>query len=111
MCKEELNQEVEQEEYVSDSEEVMEQIGIQEELKRIGIQDNPISKMSKETKNSDFYKESMIVAETVGEVFQKLLGYGLDYNNAISISNNIYQNYINEKLAKIQQLTQENNQV
>lgn len=104
----ELNKE--EQEYVSDSEEVMGQIAVQEELKRIDIQDNPISKISKETKISDFYKDSMIMAETVGEVFQKLLGYGLDYNNSLAIASGLVQNDAGLKQLKLQATIQEQNQ-
>lgn len=104
----ELNQE-EQESY-SDSEEIMGQIAVQEELKRIDIQESPKSKTSKETKNSDFYKESMETIETVGDAFQKLLGYGLDYNNALAIASNLITNDVNLKLTKLQQVIQEQNQ-
>ena len=116
MCKEELNQveeieEVEQEEYVDSSEEIMGQIAVQEELKRIDIQENPTSEVSEETLSSDFYKDSMITVETIGEAFLKLIGFGIDYNNSVSIANNVYQNAINERLTKIQQVQVEQNNV
>lgn len=109
----ELNQEIENEqnEYVDSSEEIMGQIAVQEELKRIDIQENPISKVSKETKNSSFYKDSIIIAETIGDVFQKLLGFGVDYNNALALASNLATNDANLKIAKIQQTIQEQNQV
>lgn len=119
MCdenKQELNQEVdiqepEEQECYSDSEEVMGQIAVQEELKRIDIQDDPISETSEATKNSKFYKESMEIIETIGESFQKLLGYGVDYNNALAISSALMTNDSNIKIAKVQQAIQEQNQV
>jgi hypothetical protein len=110
MCeinKDELNQE----EYVDSSEEIMGQIAVREELKRINIQDNPVSEVSQETLNSPFYKESIIFAETVGEVFQKLLGYGVDYNNAMAIASGLVQNDAGSKQLKIQQANQESNQI
>lgn len=111
MCKEELNEVEDIEEGYLGYEELMGQISVDEELKRIQIQNSPTSKTSKDTKNSNFYKESMMAVETIGETFQKLVGYGIDYNNAVSISNNIYQNHINERQINIQQSTQSDNQV
>ena len=117
MCKEELNQveemedEITEQEYADSSEEIMGQIAVQEELKRIDIQENPTSEVSKETVDSDFYKESMIVVETIGSAFQKLLGFGVDYNNSLAIASALMTNDANEKQAKIQQVTQEQNQV
>jgi hypothetical protein len=108
---EELNQVNElEDEYIS-SEEQMGLIAVDEELKRIQIQDNPKSKINEETKNGDFYKESMSYIDIIGMGFQKLIGYGIDYNNAVSIANNIYQNSINERLTKVQQTNVESNQI
>jgi len=108
---EELNQVEEMEEEYIGSEEQMGLIAVDEELKRIQIQDNPKSEISEDVKNSDFYKDSMSYIDIIGAGFQKLIGYGIDYNNAVSISNNVYQNTINERLAKIQQVQAEQNQV
>ena len=83
----------------------------QEELKRIDIQENPTSEVSEETLSSDFYRDSMTYIDIIGSGFQKLTGYGIDYNNAVSIANNVYQNAINERLAKIQQVQVEQNNV
>lgn len=116
----ELNQEVELDEDIAledieegyiDSEEQMGLIAVQEELKRIDIQENPKSKTSKETKSSSFYKDSMITIETIGEAFQKLLGYGVDYNNALALANNLATNDANLKISRIQQANQEQNQI
>jgi hypothetical protein len=109
----ELNQEIENEqnEYVDSSEEIMGQIAVQEELKRIDIQDNPISEVSQITLESDFYKDSMTKAETIGAMFQKLIGFGLDYNNALSFANIILQNDATLKQQKYIQVAQEQNQI
>ena len=103
-----MNEELNQVEEIE--EEQMGLVSVDEELKRIQIQDNPTSETSEDTKDSDFYKENMTYIETIGEGFQKLIGYGIDYNNAVSIANNVYQNSVNEKLAKIQQIVAEQNQ-
>jgi hypothetical protein len=109
----ELNQkEIEycEDDYIG-SEEQMGLLAVDEEMKRIKIQENPTSSVSEETKNSNFYKESMVFAETVGSVFQKLLGFGLDYNNALAISSGLVQNDAGSKQLKIQQANQEQNQI
>lgn len=111
----ELNQEIEldenSEETYSGADEQAEWIALQEEIDRIEIQHNPISKVSQDTLDSPFYKESIIFAETVGEVFQKLLGYGVDYNNAMAIASGLVQNDAGAKQLKIQQVNQEQNQI
>ena len=53
----------------------------------------------------------MIIAETVGEVLQKLLGYGVDYNNAIVLASNIMTNDANLKLTKLQEVKNEQSQI
>lgn len=119
MCKEDLNLEVELDEGMEvepegmypTAEEQAELIALQEEIDRIEVQHNPVSKASKETKNSNFYKESMVFAETVGEVFQKLLGFGVDYNNALAIASGLVQNDAGSKQLKIQQANQEQNSI
>ena len=72
-----------------DSEEAMGQISVQQEIERWELQNNPISTLSEGTSNSKFFKESIIYAETMGTAFQTLLGYGIDYGNAISMVNNM----------------------
>lgn len=108
---EELEQVEEMEEEYIGSEEQMGLIAVDEELKRIKIQENPTSETSEETKNSKFYKESMISIETVGSAFQKLVGYGIDYNNALALANNLVTNDVNVKIANVQQVTQEQNNI
>jgi hypothetical protein len=119
MNKEELNQDIDLvEDIENDTEEICpsvdeqaEWIALQEEIERIQIQHNPISKVSQPTLESAFYKESMIFAETIGEVFQKLLGYGVDYNNAMAIASGLVQNDAGSKQLKIQQANQEQSQI
>lgn len=99
--KEDLNSENCEVKEISEYEEALNYLAYLEEEKRIELQNNPTSKASKETKNSEFYKNSIVIAETVGEVFQKLLGYGIDYNNSIILASNIMTNDVNLKLTKL----------
>src|SRR5574344_267333 len=98
----ELNNEEIQEEEYDDTEELLGQIAVQQEMERWELQSNPVTELSEETSKSDFFKESIIYAETLGTVFQTLLGYGFDYQNAISIANNMMVNDQNLKQTKIQ---------
>ena len=109
--KKDLNGENSEVKEISEYEEALNYLAYLEEEKRIELQDNPTSKTSKETKNSEFYKNSMIIAETVGEVLQKLLGYGVDYNNAIVLASNIMTNDANLKLTKLQEVKSEQSQI
>ena len=77
-----------EEEYV-ESEEAIGRISVQQEIERWELQNNPISALSEGTSDSKFFKESIIYAESIGTAFQTLLGYGIDYSNAISIVNNM----------------------
>ena len=99
----ELNNEEIQEEY-DDTEELLGQIAVQQEMERWELQSNPVDKLSEETSKSDFFKESIVYAETLGTVFQTLLGYGFDYQNAISIANNMMINDQNLKQTKVQSI-------
>ena len=96
---------------ISEYEEALNYLAYLEEEKRIELQNNPTSKVSKETKNSEFYKNSIVIAETVGEVFQKLLGYGIDSNNSIILASNIMTNDVNLKLTKLQEVKNEQSQI
>lgn len=109
--KEDLNSENCEVKETSEYEEALNYLAYLEEEKRIELQNNPTSKASKETKNSEFYKNSIVIAETVGEVFQKLLGYGVDYNNAIVLASNIMTNDTNLKLTKLQEVKNEQSQI
>ena len=97
------NEECNDEGYV-DSEEAMGQIAVQQELERWELQNDPISELSEGTADSKFFKESIIYAETIGTAFQTLLGYGIDYQNAISIANNMMINDQNLKQTKVQSI-------
>ena len=95
---------VENEEFEDDcneSEELMGQIAVQEELKRIDIQDNPISKVSKDIKNGKLYNEILEQAYAIGESFQVLLKYGIDYSNAVAISSNLMTGKTNFDIEKV----------
>ena len=101
---EELQYEECNEEGYVDSEEAMGQIAVQQEIERWELQNDPITTLSEGTADSKFFKESIIYAETMGTAFQTLLGYGIDYQNAISIANNMMINDQNLKQTKVQSI-------
>ena len=107
----ELNNEEIQEEEYDDAEELLGQIAVQQEMERWELQNKPVNKLSEETSNSDFFKESIVYAETLGTVFQTLLGYGFDYQNAISIANNMMVNDQNLKQTKVQSVQIQSQQI
>lgn len=107
----ELNNEEMQEEEYDDAEELLGQIAVQQEMERWELQSNPVNKLSEGTSKSDFFKESIIYAETLGTVFQTLLGYGFDYQNAISIANNMMINDQNLKQTKVQSVQVQSQQL
>ena len=94
-----------------DSEEAMGQIAVQQELERWELQNDPITTLSEGTADSKFFKESIIYAETIGTAFQTLLGYGIDYQNAISMVNNMMISDQNLKQADKQNIQIQSQQI
>jgi len=74
------------------SQDLFEAVALDEELKRIELQDNPISEVEDKYVDGDVYNKVLEKAYAIGESLQILLGYGVDYNNAIAISNSLVQN-------------------
>jgi hypothetical protein len=115
MCvKCEKNIDLEQEEFANEqecqgeldctSEEIMGQISVEEEIKRIQIQENPISKISEEHKNGELYKNLIEQAEVIGACFQTLIGFGIDYSNSLAMASNLNQNRVETEKIKLQQI-------
>lgn len=104
-----IEQEQQIEEVINEtSDEIMGQIAIQEELKRIEVQNNPTSTLPKEVKNSEDYKNAINIAHTIGNCVQIMLGYGLDYNNSVAIASNIIQNKVELEKVKKQTVVVDN---
>ena len=104
-------EECNEEELYVESEEAMGRISVQQEIERWELQNNPISTLSEGTSNSKFFKESIIYAETMGTAFQTLLGYGIDYSNAISIVNNMMISDQNIRQAEKQSVQVQSQQI
>lgn len=93
------------------SEELMGQIAVQQELERIDIENNPYTEIPKDIMEDEEFKESVKQAYIIGECFHVLKGFGIDYNNNVALISNILQNKANQKLAEIQQMQIQNQQL
>ena len=103
------NEEIEQEEY-SDLDDVMTEINISEEIKRIKKQDIPYE-VPVEFKDSIIVKRAEEETVAMIKSFKMLMEAGIDYNNALSISNNCVVAYNQRELAEIQQVQISNQQI
>ena len=90
-----------EEEIDKDDVEVMaSQLALNEEMIR---QENLYDKefdASEETKNTDFYKDMIVMAESVVAGLRVLIDGGVDYSNALQLCSNQVQNKQNLELAK-----------
>ena len=78
-------------------EEQMELLALAEETSRLSNLKNDYE-VSEETEKDKFYKDGMIVAETITAMIKEMVHNGIDYTNAVQIANN-YFCVINEKEA------------
>ena len=76
-------------------EEQMELLALAEETSRLSNLKNDYE-VSEETVKDKFFKEGMVVAETITAMVKKMVNNGIDYTNAIQIANN-YFCAVNEK--------------
>ena len=78
-------------------EEQMELLALAEETNRLSNLKNDYE-VSEETVKDKFYKDGMVVAETITAMIKEMVHNGIDYTNAVQIANN-YFCVINEKEA------------
>ena len=70
-------------------EEQMELLALAEETSRLSnLKDD--YEVSEETKKDKFFKEGMVVAETITAMVKEMVKNGIDYTNAIQIANNYF---------------------
>ena len=110
-----------EEEEFGDFEELAEGIALEEEIKRIKRAEIPLDDFLNQLdlKNSDLSDQegtnvlTVYTLSALGIVasFKILLQGGIDYQNAIQIANNIYQNKANEKQVSIQNTILEQNTI
>ena len=94
-CSDDYEEEYEEEEKYPLIEEQMELLALAEETSRLSNLKNDYE-VSEETAKDKFFKEGMVVAETITAMVKKMVNNGIDYTNAIQIANN-YFCAVNEK--------------
>lgn len=95
-CSDDYEEDYEEEKYPL-IEEQMELLALAEETSRLSNLKNDYE-VSEETAKDKFYKEGMIIAETITAMVKEMVKNGIDYTNAVQIANN-YFCVINEKEA------------
>ena len=70
-------------------EEQMELLALAEETSRLSNLKNDYE-VSEETAKDKFFKEGMVVAETITAMIKEMVKNGIDYTNAIQIANNYF---------------------
>ena len=93
-CSDDYEEDYEEEKYPL-IEEQMELLALAEETSRLSNLKNDYE-VSEETVKDKFFKEGMVVAETITAMVKKMVNNGIDYTNAIQIANN-YFCAVNEK--------------
>ena len=93
-CSDEYEEEEEKEKYPL-IEEQMELLTLAEETSRLSNLKNDYE-VSEETAKDKFFKEGMVVAETITAMVKEMVNNGIDYTNAVQIANN-YFCAVNEK--------------
>ena len=87
-CSDDYEEEYEEEKYPL-IEEQMELLGLAEETSRLSNLKNDYE-VAEETAKDKFYKDGMIVAETIIAMVKEMVKNGIDYTNAIQIANNYF---------------------
>ena len=88
-CSDEYEEEYEEEEKYPLIEEQMELMALAEETSRLSNLKNDYE-VSEETAKDKFFKEGMVVAETITAMVKEMVKNGIDYTNAIQIANNYF---------------------
>ena len=87
-CSDDYEEDYEEEKYPL-IEEQMELLALAEETSRLSNLKNDYE-VSEETKIDKFFKEGMVVAETITAMVKEMVKNGIDYTNAIQIANNYF---------------------
>lgn len=88
-CSDDYEEEYEEEEKYPLIEEQMELLALAEETSRLSNLKNDYE-VSEETAKDKFFKEGMVVAETITAMVKEMVKNGIDYTNAIQIANNYF---------------------
>lgn len=87
-CSDDYEEEYEEEKYPL-IEEQMELLALAEETSRLSNLKNDYE-VSEETKKEKFFKDGMVVAETITAMVKEMVNNGIDYTNAVQIANNYF---------------------
>lgn len=87
-CSDDYEEEEEEDKYPL-IEEQMELLALAEETSRLSNLKNDYE-VSEETSKDKFFKEGMIVAETITAMVKEMVHNGIDYTNAVQIANNYF---------------------
>lgn len=87
-CSDDYEEEYEEEKYPL-IEEQMELLALAEETSRLSNLKNDYE-VSEETKKDKFFKDGMVVAETITAMVKEMVNNGIDYTNAVQIANNYF---------------------
>lgn len=87
-CSDDYEEDYEEEKYPL-IEEQMELLALAEETSRLSNLKNDYE-VSEETAKDKFFKEGMVVAETITAMVKEMVKNGIDYTNAIQIANNYF---------------------
>ena len=93
-CSDDYEEDYEEEKYPL-IEEQMELLALADETNRLSNLKNDYE-VSEETAKDKFYKDGMVVAETITAMVKEMVNNGIDYTNAVQIANN-YFCAVNEK--------------
>lgn len=95
---------------ISEIDEAIELLGLEEEVKRIEKQDKPLdlSSIPQYILDREGFKDILEEAYAVGTAMKILMDCGIDYNNAVSIANNSAVAMANRKLQKITNIQLQN---
>ena len=88
-CSDDYEEEYEEEEKYPLIKEQMELLALAEETSRLSNLKNDYE-VSEETAKDEFFKEGMVVAETITAMIKEMVKNGIDYTNAIQIANNYF---------------------
>ena len=87
-CSDDYEEDYEEEKYPL-IEEQMELLALAEETSRLSNLKNDY-KVSEETAKDKFFKDGMIVVETITAMVKEMVHNGIDYTNAVQIANNYF---------------------
>lgn len=95
---------------VSDIQDAIDMLSLEEEIKRIEKQDKPLE-VPKEYEGTQVYKVATEEAYAVAKAFRILMDSGIDYSNAVSIANNSVVGYGNREMQKISSVQVQTQQI